>query len=255
MSADHVQHEIIREVSFGVNAKEIVSVVGPSGSGKTTLIKCAAGLIRPSRGEVRFEGQRFAKVPKGVSIVFQDYSKSLFPWMNVIKNVAVGANCKSKEEALGRAKDALDKVGLRNSEKRYIFELSGGMAQRVAIARALVSDPSLLIMDEPFASVDALTKNHLQDVVADLWEKSNFAILMVTHDVNEAIYLSDRAVVLSARPSRIRQEIAVEIDRPRDQINTRATLQFARKTSELLSSIEEAGRDAIGAVGSLDLSS
>lgn len=240
--------EVSADVSFELARDEFVSIVGPSGSGKTTLLRAASGLRAPTAGEVCFDGHPLTDVEPGISIVFQEYNKSLFPWLSIGKNVGMGARRLPPAERAARVREALGQVALDGLESRYPWELSGGMQQRAALARALVSDPRVLMMDEPFASVDALTRGHLEDVVADLWERSSFAALLVTHDVGEAVYLSDRVLVLSARPSRILAEIPVDLPRPRSQRHTRRLPRFAELESQVLERVEEAGREAVGAV-------
>ena len=238
--------EVTADVSLEVGEHEFVSIVGPSGSGKTTLLRAAAGLRRPTAGKVRFAGRDVNGVPPGISVVFQEYNKSLFPWLSIGRNVAMGARRLPPAARAEHVTDALRKVGLDGFASRYPWELSGGMQQRAALARALVSDPQLLMMDEPFASVDALTRGHLEDVVADLWERSSFASLPVTHDVGEAVYLSDRVLVLSARPSRVLAEITVDLPRPRSQSHTRQLSRFVELEAQVLERVEEAGRAAVG---------
>ena len=238
--------EVTADVSLEVGEHEFVSIVGPSGSGKTTLLRAAAGLRRPTAGKVRFAGRDVNGVPPGISVVFQEYNKSLFPWLSIGRNVAMGARRLPPAARAEHVTDALRKVGLDGFASRYPWELSGGMQQRAALARALVSDPQLLMMGEPFASVDALTRGHLEDVVADLWERSSFASLLVTHDVGEAVYLSDRVLVLSARPSRVLAEITVDLPRPRSQSHTRQLSRFVELEAQVLERVEEAGRAAVG---------
>ena len=248
-SADGALHEITRDVSLSLAEREIVSIVGPSGSGKTTLLRAASGLREPSGGTASFCGKPIAGVPEGLSIVFQEYNKSLFPWLTIGKNVAMGAaKSTAKKERQQRAEEALARVGLKGLSSRYPWELSGGMQQRTALARAMVSQPRLLMMDEPFASVDALTRSHLEDMVLDIWSQSNFAILMVTHDVGEAVYLSDRVLVLSARPSAVLAEIRVDLPRPRTQLETRSSKEFVELQAQVLERVEHAGRRAVGLV-------
>jgi NitT/TauT family transport system ATP-binding protein len=234
--------EVSADLTFDVDPGEFVSIVGPSGSGKTTLLRAASGLRTPTAGEVLFGGDPVRGVVPGISVVFQEYTKSLFPWLSVGKNVAMGARRLPAGERDARVREALGKVGLDGFATRYPWELSGGMQQRAALARALVSDPRLLMMDEPFASVDALTRGHLEDVVADLWERSSFAVLLVTHDVAEAVYLADRVLVMSARPSRILAEIPVDLPRPRSQRETRQLARFVALEAQVLERVEEAGR-------------
>jgi NitT/TauT family transport system ATP-binding protein len=238
--------EVSADLSFDVAPGEFVSIVGPSGSGKTTLLRAAAGLRPATTGEIFFDGRPVREVVPGISVVFQEYNKSLFPWLSIGKNVAMGARRLSPADRDARVRDALSKVGLEGFASRYPWELSGGMQQRAALARALVSDPELLMMDEPFASVDALTRSHLEDVVAELWERSSFSALLVTHDVGEAVYLADRVLVMSARPSRIIAEIAVDLPRPRSQRHTRQLPRFTELEAHVLERVEEAGRAAVG---------
>jgi NitT/TauT family transport system ATP-binding protein len=233
--------EVSAGLAFDVAPGEFVSIVGPSGSGKTTLLRAASGLRMPTAGEVLFSGKPLRGVVPGISVVFQEYNKSLFPWLSIGKNVAMGARRLPPAERNARVQEALHKVGLEGFASRYPWELSGGMQQRAALARALISDPQVLMMDEPFASVDALTRGHLEDVVADLWERSSFAALLVTHDVAEAVYLADRVLVMSARPSRILAEIVVDLPRPRPHHHTRRLPRFAELEAEVLERVEEAG--------------
>lgn len=243
---DGLSLEVTRDLSFSVAPGELVSIVGPSGAGKTTLLRAISGLSAPTSGTVRFEGSPVTDVPASVSIVFQEYNKSLFPWQSVRKNVAMGTRSLPKDVAAKRVGSALARVGLAAFANLYPWELSGGMQQRVALARAMVSDPRLLLMDEPFASVDALTRAHLEDVVLELWRQSHFGCLLVTHDVAEAVYLSDRVLVLSARPSSILAEIPIDLPRPRSQKTTRLEPRFAELQAIVLERVEHAGRDAIG---------
>jgi NitT/TauT family transport system ATP-binding protein len=238
--------EVTHDLSLELAPREFVSIVGPSGSGKTTLLRAASGLRPPTRGQVFFNGAELRGVVPGISIVFQEYNKSLFPWLSVGRNVALGARQRPPKERAQETEAALSRVGLSGFASRYPWELSGGMQQRAALARALVSDPLVLMMDEPFASVDALTRGHLEDVVADLWERSSFAVLLVTHDVAEAVYLADRVLVLSARPSQILAEIPVNLPRPRSHRETRLLPEFAQLEAEVLERVEEAGRESVG---------
>jgi NitT/TauT family transport system ATP-binding protein len=242
--------EVTRDVTFNLAADEFVSIVGPSGGGKTTLLRVASGLRMPTVGEVQFAGHPLTDVEPGISIVFQEYNKSLFPWMSIGKNVAMGARRLAPAEREVHVREALARVALDSFASRYPWELSGGMQQRAALARALVSDPRVLMMDEPFASVDALTRSHLEDVVAALWERSSFAALLVTHDVGEAVYLSDRVLVLSARPSSILAEVHVDLPRPRSQRETRRLPRFIELEAQVLEHVEEAGRAAVEAARS-----
>ncbi|MBI3090736.1 MAG: ABC transporter ATP-binding protein [Candidatus Tectomicrobia bacterium] len=219
----------IGDINFSVERGQFVSVVGPSGCGKTTLLMSIAGLAPYSSGEVRLNDQPVTAPPPELVLVFQDYSRSLFPWRNVLKNTLFGLEQKSElnqRQRLERAQRALESVGLNGFEHHYPWELSGGMQQRVAIARAIAYGPEIMLMDEPFASVDAQTRADLEDVLLAVWQEFSQTILFVTHDIEESIYLADRVFVLSQRPSEILDEVVVDLPRPRDQLKTREDATF-----------------------------
>jgi NitT/TauT family transport system ATP-binding protein len=226
----------VADVGLETHQGEFLSVVGPSGCGKTTLLQCVAGLIKPSSGTIRFDGQVVNGPPEGLAVVFQDYSRSLFPWMSVVGNVEAALVMRpiSKSERRERSCQTLASVGLKGMESLYPWQLSGGMQQRVAIARALVTSPELLVMDEPFASVDAQMRIQLEDLLLSLWTQQRATILFVTHDIDEAVYMSDRIIVLSTPPSRVLKEIKVDIERPRDQIETKRFRRFNDIRAEIL---------------------
>lgn len=215
-------------ISFSVNRGEFVCIVGPSGCGKTTLLKCVCHLLKPSTGKVFINEKEIHGPPKEMVLIFQDYSRSLFPWYTVLKNVLFVLEKKnlSKEERIKIAKSALASVYLSGFENHYPWELSGGMQQRVAIARAIAFNPAILLMDEPFASVDAQTRSDLEDTILEIWNQFSQTILLVTHDIEEAIYLADRVLVLSGRPSEIREEIRIDLERPRNQLTTKEDKRF-----------------------------
>jgi len=219
----------IDNIDFAVEQGSFVSVVGPSGSGKTTLMMCIAGLLPLTSGSVEFRGKRMQGPAEGVSVVFQDYSRSLFPWLSCRKNVALPLrdHGHSKTHIESSVDEALDMVGLGHAGDLYPWQLSGGMQQRVAIARGLVVKPEVLIMDEPFASVDAQTRANLEDLLLTLWSETGTTVLFVTHDIDESVYLSDRVVVLTQGPSTVSADIAVDLPRPRDQIETKRMSEFA----------------------------
>lgn len=231
----------IGDVSFRVEARQFVSIVGPSGCGKSTLLQCVAGLMRPTAGSVFLEGHEVTGPPEGLILLFQEYNKSLMAWRSVLGNVRFGLESRpgmTSSERDAEARHYIELVGLGGFERHYPWELSGGMQQRVAIARALACKPRVLLMDEPFGSLDALTRIELEDTLLRLWESLRSTILFVTHDIEEAVYLSDRVYVLSRRPSRMIEDTAVNLPRPRDQLATRESARFIElrhRTFELIS--------------------
>jgi NitT/TauT family transport system ATP-binding protein len=225
----------VGDVSFTVDEGEFVCVVGPSGCGKTTLLKCIGGLLRPSAGEVLLRGSPVTAPPERMALVFQEYSRSLMPWMSVRNNVLLPLRHKklSSRARKSLVEDALGAVGLARFMDRYPWQLSGGMQQRVAIARALAYQPSILLMDEPFASVDAQTRGDLEDLVLQVRDEFGITILFVTHDIDESVYLSDRIVVLTHSPTEVKELIPVGLPKPRDQIATKALPDFAHLRSHV----------------------
>jgi NitT/TauT family transport system ATP-binding protein len=216
---------------------EFVSIVGPSGCGKSTLLQIIAGLMPASTGEVLLQGQAVAGPPAGVVYLFQQYSRSLLPWLTVEQNVGFGSRhmrrLSSREES-ERCVRYLDMVGLADFRKRYPWELSGGMQQRVAIARALAAERRVLLLDEPFSSVDALTRLELHELIMDLWSRTGLTILLVTHDVEEAVYLSDRIVLLTRRPAQVAEVFTNTLPRPRSAVESREDRRFLDLRHELL---------------------
>ena len=219
--------EAIGDLSFACAAGELVCIVGPSGAGKTTLLKCVAGLIAPTTGEVVLGEARVAGPPADMAVVFQEYGRSLFPWLTVWRNVALPLEQRgARGEQRGLVEAALAEVGLADVHAAYPWQLSGGMQQRVAIARALAYQPSVLLMDEPFASVDAQTRADLEDLVLRVREQYGITILFVTHDIDESVYLSDRIVVLTHAPTVVKEVLPVQLPSPRDQIATKELPEF-----------------------------
>jgi NitT/TauT family transport system ATP-binding protein len=225
----------IAEVSFTVERGELVSFVGPSGCGKTTLLMCIAGLIPRDAGEILIDGRSVEGPPANLVLLFQEYNKSLFAWRSVLGNVLFGLEARGRVSRDGRqrARELLKLVGLEGFERHYPWELSGGMQQRVAIARALAYAPEFFLMDEPFGSVDALTRLELEDTLLRIWEELETTILLVTHDIEEAIYLSDRIHLLSRRPSTITRSVEIALPRPRNQITTRADSRFMELRNDI----------------------
>ena len=220
----------IGSVSLTVDEGEFACVVGPSGCGKTTLLKCIAGLLKPTSGEVLLRGKRVTGPPEQMALVFQEYSRSLMPWASVRNNVLLPLRHKKLKTAERRAlvEEALEAVGLTTFIDHYPWQLSGGMQQRVAIARALAYQPTILLMDEPFASVDAQTRGDLEDLILRVREEFGITILFVTHDIDESVYLADRVVVLTHSPTEVKEIVPVALPRPRDQIATKELPEFAQ---------------------------
>jgi NitT/TauT family transport system ATP-binding protein len=207
--------EALREVSITVNHHEFVSVIGSSGCGKSTLLRIVAGLDQPSSGEISVDGQRVTRPGADRGMVFQEYA--LFPWKTTQANVEFGLLLKgaSKQERAKVAQRFIELVGLKGSEQKYPHHLSGGMRQRAAVARALANNPKILLMDEPFAAVDAMTRQRLQEELTAISAIERTTVLFVTHAIDEAVFLSDRVVVLAGRPGRVVTDMKIELDRPR----------------------------------------
>jgi NitT/TauT family transport system ATP-binding protein len=218
----------IDSVSLDVRRSEFVSIVGPSGCGKTTLLKTICGLLHPSSGRVTLDGRLVTSPPPEMVLVFQDYARSLFPWLTVEGNVAFPLKKKrlGADERRRLIAEALRAVNLERFEKHYPWQLSGGMQQRVAIARAVAFQPEILLLDEPFASVDALTRAELEDLTLSLRRTLGITMLLVTHDIDEAVYLSDRVFVLSPPPSIVVRSFDIPLGSERDQEGTRSDARF-----------------------------
>jgi NitT/TauT family transport system ATP-binding protein len=240
--------EAIADLSFEVDKGEFVCIVGPSGAGKTTLLKTVSGLLAPTAGEIELAGEQVAGPPERMALVFQDYSRSLYPWMKVGENVAFPLRRKkmSKGEREEVVEHAVQSVGLAGSIDKYPWQLSGGMQQRVAIARGLAYQPEVLLMDEPFASVDAQTRADLEDLVLDVRHEYGVTVLFVTHDIDESVYMGDRVVILTARPARVQEVLPIDLPRPRDQVETKELPEFAHLRAHVYRAIkggQEAGED------------
>jgi NitT/TauT family transport system ATP-binding protein len=232
--------EAIGDLSFEVHENEFVCVVGPSGCGKTTLLKCMSGLLAPTAGDVRLGEQRVDGPPDRMALVFQEYSRSLYPWMTVRQNVQFPLRRKrlTKREVRRLVEEAVESVGLADFLDRYPWQLSGGMQQRVAIARALAYQPEILLMDEPFASVDAQTRADLEDMVLEVRSQFGVTIVFVTHDIDEAVYLSDRIIVLTPSPTHVLEVLDVKLPHPRDQVTTKELAGFAQLRGHVWRSIK-----------------
>ena len=226
--SDHGPLEAIGGISLDIAPGSFTSVVGPSGCGKSTLLQIMAGLVPATSGQVLIDGTPVVEPPPGAIYVFQQYTKSIYPWKTVFGNVTFGLAHRrtagprpSKAEIERRCQEMLEIVGLQAFARYYPYQLSGGMQQRVALARALVCQPQVLLMDEPYSAVDALTRSELQDMLLGLWSDLRPTIVFVTHDIDEAIYLSERVVVLTRAPAHISRTVEVALPGPRSQIETK----------------------------------
>ena len=205
----------IEDISLAIEPGEFVSIVGPSGCGKTTFLKIVNGLLSPTGGELTVRGRPITRSTGDRAMVFQE--ASLFPWYSVARNIGYGLECQKvpRAEISRRVEPLIDLVGLSGFDRHYPYELSGGMQQRANLARALVVDPAVLLMDEPFAALDAQTREMMQAELLDIWAQTSKTVLFITHQIGEAIYLSDRVIVMSARPGRILADIRIDVPRPR----------------------------------------
>jgi NitT/TauT family transport system ATP-binding protein len=227
----------IRSVSLEVEPGEFLAIVGPSGCGKSTLLQIVAGLIPPSSGRIVLGAQDVTGEPAHMVYLFQNYAKSLLPWQTVEGNVLFSFNHRmrlSRADARARCRDYLEMVGLAEFGAHYPWQLSGGMQQRVAIARGLAAEPRVLLLDEPFSSVDALTRLELHALILDLWTQKRFTAVLVTHDVDEAVFLADRVAVMSRRPGAISEIIATDLPRPRQVVGTHEDPHFLKLRHRLL---------------------
>jgi NitT/TauT family transport system ATP-binding protein len=237
--------EAIGDVSFSVADGEFVCVVGPSGCGKTTLLRCIAGLLPPTAGEVHVEGKAVTGPPDGLAVVFQEYGRSLFPWLRVADNVdlplrAAGMAKASRHELVT---EALESVGLSDAHNAYPWQLSGGMQQRVAIARAIAYQPRVLLMDEPFAAVDAQTRADLEDLIRSVWQRLGVTLVFVTHDIDESVYLSQRVIMLTSSPTTVAEDLPIDLPADRDQLATRGDPRFTELRGRVYAQIQKAKQE------------
>jgi NitT/TauT family transport system ATP-binding protein len=241
--------EAVRDLTFRLAEGELACLVGPSGCGKTTLLKCIAGLMEPTSGTVRLAGRDVTGPPPDMAVVFQEYGRSLFPWLTVRGNVELPLKEKKlpKERRAALVAESLEAVGLADAAGAYPWQLSGGMQQRVAIARAIAYEPRVLLMDEPFAAVDAQTRADLEDLIRTLWHRFSMTVLFVTHDIDEAVYLGQRVLVLSSSPTVIQDDVAVDLPDERDQLTTRADPRFTELRGRVYAEIQNAKRGAAAA--------
>lgn len=229
--------QALDDISFSVCPEEFVCVLGPSGGGKTTLLRALAGLRPPTQGEIIYRGERLVRPRKGMGLVFQ--KANLMPWRTVRENITLPLELRNSppDETLARAREMIELVGLEGFEDSLPRDLSGGMAQRVAIARALVHDPDVLLLDEPFGSLDALTRERMGSELLRIWQMQRKTVVMVTHSISEALFLADRVIVLSRRPGQLRLDLQVNLPRPRDE-GIRYTPQFGRLAQAVRATIE-----------------
>lgn len=232
---------ILQDINLAIARSEFVCMVGPSGCGKTTLLRMIGGLQTPQRGEVMFAGKRVAEPAREIAFMFQDYSKALLPWRTAAGNVSLALEAGGVPRATRapRIRELLAKVGLAGHAEHFPIQLSGGMQQRLQIARCLAQEPSVLLMDEPFGALDAMTRQSLQDELLRIIHASQTTALFVTHDLEEAIYLGDRVVALRPNPGRVAQIFDVALPQPRNQLTTREHPEFLRLRHEIFSFISE----------------
>jgi NitT/TauT family transport system ATP-binding protein len=226
---------ILSGINLSIRAGEIVCVVGASGCGKTTLMRLIAGLVQPTQGHVTYRGHEMVAPRPDVAVVFQDYGKALLPWRTVVGNVALALEALRvpRSEHAGRIERLLKLTGLADHAAKFPGQLSGGMQQRLQIARCLAQDPQVLLMDEPFGALDAMTRQGLQDEMLEIVGETGATVLFVTHDLEEAIYLGDRIVALEPHPGRVGATFDVKLARPRNQLATREEPEFLRMRREL----------------------
>jgi NitT/TauT family transport system ATP-binding protein len=237
--------EAVRDLNFSLADGEFVSIVGASGCGKTTLLRMLEGLIAPSAGSICLDGKPIDGAGHGRAMVFQQ--DRLLPWRNVLNNVLLGPEIRGRVGTAERdqAEEYIRLVGLRGFEKHYPHELSGGMRQRVNLARALTARTDVLLLDEPFASLDAQTREIMQAELLRIWRETGKTAVFVTHQIDEAVYLSDRVLVLTVRPGRLKEEIRIDLPRPRE-LALKRTPEFVKYTDHIWRLIEEEVREAIG---------
>jgi len=236
----------LQATNLRVAENDFIAILGPSGCGKSTLLRIVAGLDQPSEGQVLLDGRRIGGPGADRGMVFQSYT--LFPWLNVLDNVCFGLRERGmpRPQQIEIARSFIDKVGLRGFERHYPKQLSGGMQQRTALARALANDPRMLLMDEPFGALDHQTREQMQELLLGIWEAERKTVLFVTHDIDEAVFMGSRVVVMSARPGRIKLDRTVTLPRPR-HYSVKTTPPFASLKAELTEAVRSEVRAAMAA--------
>ena len=237
---DEARVSVLESVSFSVPKNQFVCLLGGSGCGKTTLIKIIAGLIEPDAGDIKVEGRAVKGSGADCSLVFQNYG--LLPWRSVLGNVELGLEIRGVARAQRRqiCREYIDRVGLTGFENHYPHQISGGMQQRVGLARALSKHPKILLMDEPFAAVDMQTREKLQEELLGIWWGNKTTVLFVTNSIEEAVYLGDRVMVMSARPGRVIADIATELPRPRTDSDVKSSARFAEVQRSVRAALKQA---------------
>jgi NitT/TauT family transport system ATP-binding protein len=232
---------ILTGIDVSIRKGEFLSVVGPSGCGKTSLLNLAAGLLSPNAGRITYAGKPVTGPRQDIAIVFQDYGKALLPWRTASGNIALALEAMGypKEKRTERIAELLALIGLSQHADKFPNQLSGGMQQRLQIARCLAQDPAVLLMDEPFGALDAMTRQALQDEVLAIAARTGATVLFITHDLEEAIYLGDRVIAMRPNPGRFELSFDVDMPRPRDQLTTRERPEFLRMRRELFDLIRE----------------
>jgi NitT/TauT family transport system ATP-binding protein len=232
---------ILSGIDVAVRRGEFLSVVGPSGCGKTSLLNLAAGLLMPSGGRITYDGNKVTGPRQDIAIVFQDYGKALLPWRTASGNIALALEAMNfpRDECETRIAELLDLIGLSEHAGKFPNQLSGGMQQRLQIARCLAQNPKVLLMDEPFGALDAMTRQALQDEVLSIAARTGATVLFITHDLEEAIYLGDRVIAMRPNPGRFEAEFPIGLPRPRDQLTTRERPEFLKLRRELFDVIKE----------------
>lgn len=230
--------QALDRISFSIDPQEFVCILGPSGSGKSTLLRILAGLLPATQGQVCIDGEPVTGPRQGIGFVFQ--KANLMPWRTVLENILLPLELINlpRNQALQRAQEMVELVGLEGFENTLPRDLSGGMAQRVAIARALIQDPKVMLLDEPFGALDALTRERMADELLSIWQKQRKTVVMVTHSISESLFLADRVLVLTQRPGQIKLDLAVDLPRPREE-GMRYTAEFGRLARQLRAAIGE----------------